>query len=63
MGNKKKISVTIDEEIVKRLEKVTEISGKTLSHFVNYLLKKESERLDKLILKYVNIKERFGGEE
>lgn len=63
MANKVKVSVSIDKSIGERLVKLSEISGKTISHFVNYLLGKESERLDKLVLKYAEIKEKFGEEE
>jgi len=63
VADKKKISASIDRELAERLEKLTDISGKTFSHFINVLLKRESEFIDRLILKYLKIKEKFGGEE
>jgi len=63
MVDKKKISVTIDLDIEQRLQQLTEISGKTLSHFVNHLLKRETKRLNQLLVKYQKIKDQFGGEE
>ena len=40
------------------MDLVVDSSGKGLSHFVNYLLKKESERLDRLVSKYLKFEEK-----
>jgi hypothetical protein len=59
ISEKEQIAATIDKGLKKKLDDLTRISGYSFSSWLNYLLKKSEELIDKKIRKY----EKIGGQD